>query len=166
MSLRASALVAALVVLLAGCAESRSLVGSAPAAPTVVAVTAPIKYPNSGFDIEPPGAAVPKVDWTHAYATCSTGQSICVPGLTPTISLAKVTDNQSGAINPDGSIAPTLNGTLAWVITYIGAPCTAPAGPEPATSQNSTSTNQTCTIINFVSADTGAFLYAAQGANL
>lgn len=152
-----------------------SVAGLAP--PNLTPLTTAIEYPNTGFDIEPPGTARAVVPWSKAYATCLTGDAICDPTATPTIVLASVSDDQSGKIKADGSLTPLLHNTLVWVITYTNRPC-APAGGAVQRTTNasmiprasvmtemSTAPSYLCTVINFISAGTGAVLYSFQGPN-
>lgn len=178
MKISASAVIALCILVVSGCAASSTAqtgaTGAAGATNTlavaglagarIVPVTTAIKYANAGFDIEPPGAAVAKVDMAKAYSTCLSGDAICDSSMSPTVSLAIVTDVHSGTAGADGSLTPILDKTLAWVITYVGAPCVA-AGSGANVSKTAAPVIQSCTIINFVSAGTGAVLYSYQGSN-
>lgn len=145
----------------------------------LISLDAAVTYPYGDVKIrvEPAGSRVATVSWSRAYETCLTGDSICDSSATPTIALGVVSDSQSGTVNSDGSVTPILNNALAWVITYTGRPC-APAGAAgsafaaPISSQGvdlptsmTTPRAYTCTIVNFVSADSGQVLYSFQASN-
>lgn len=132
------------------------------ATPIITVLKSTIKYPNTGFLLEPPEVAAAKVPWSTAYATCLTGDSICDATATPTINLAFVTDDNSGNIQASGEVVPILHHTLSWVITYTDRPC-APAGPATSSDTAPSKGTLLCTIINFVSADNGKVLYSFQG---
>jgi hypothetical protein len=125
-------------------------------------ITAPTTNHDTGFTLDPPGDSSPTVSWQSAYATCLTGNSICDPSLAPTISLAKVTDPNSGTANAGGSISPILDHSLVYVITYTGVPCK-PAGGIPG-SDPSAPDSYSCTVENFVSAADGSVIYSVQAA--
>jgi hypothetical protein len=161
--------------LLAGCSGSphdgeKSLAGASSARPPALTpatfagpLTQELRYPKAGFDLRPPGARTASTTWTQAYETCLTGDSICDPTVGPTITLALVTDLDSGQAQPDGSIRPLLDDTLSYVLTYTGVPCRPTGGSDPTSRKNVSPDPVTCTVLNFVSAADAKVLYSFQG---
>lgn len=179
-----------LALLITSCANPLQSVGSSPntfetTGPTLVPsvaglpnarlvpLTNSIKYVNAGYDLEPPGSSIAKIPSNTAYANCLTGDAVCVVGASPSISLAIVSQEPGtggGQINADGTITSDMHNTLAWVITYTGATCLAKHSPQTTTSATDPSESppamQPCTIVDFVSADTGKVIVSVQSASL
>ena len=150
-------------------AASSHASGSSPTAPPSATYTgpisAPIKYQNAGITLEPPGSSVqPKASWSDAYTKgCSSGDAICSTSSGPTISLALATSPQAGQANTDGSINPLMNKTLVYVITWTGVTCVRAGGPpEPP---GAAVAIDSCTLLNFIDANSGTVLYSVSGPN-
>jgi hypothetical protein len=108
-----------------------------------------VVYRNIGVTLRPPRDALHVVGWPAAYATCATGEAICPPGPGPSIVLADATSTGNNQ----------LNDTPVYVLTFAEQGC-APAGPAPSPSP------VPCTLMNFVDATTGHFLYAISSPSL
>lgn len=131
-----------------------------PKAKYLGAVTTTSRLENAGVTLEPPGAARPAVSMAAAYDTCLSGDSICPPGLSPSVTLALATSPQAGHARPDGSIRPLMSRTLVYVLTFSGVPC-APVGGPP-NGRITTPKAYTCTVIDFVDATSGKVLYSVE----
>ncbi|MBO0867167.1 MAG: hypothetical protein J2P15_01245 [Micromonosporaceae bacterium] len=161
------------LTVLCGCTSARA--GEAPAAhgasdppgspffppPTSTGrLAAPQHFPAAGIDLAvPPSAASPAISATQAYALCSTGDAICVPGKAPTIQLAIANVPKTGKIGPRGELISSIVDALAYVMIWTGAPCLAAGGP-PGSSQPPV---QSCTVIDLIDARSGRVLYSYQG---
>ncbi|HEY8728107.1 MAG TPA: hypothetical protein VIL94_00885, partial [Acidothermaceae bacterium] len=97
---------------------------------------------------------------TQAYAVCAQGSPGCTPLKGPTITLALVTTPNAGNANSDGSIAPLLNHSLTYVLTWDDVEC--PVGGPAGASLNPTPQSG-CTAVNYVDANTGQSVYAYDG---
>lgn len=134
-------------------------------------MTATVRYANAGYELTPPPASShAKTSAAAAYAQCLK-DAVCVVGASPVLSLAVVTGaNRGGHINPDGSVTPFLNHTLAWVVSYTGEPCVGSSPPTRAPASGFTPTSapvmSTCTIVNFISADSGKVVLSMSGPDL
>lgn len=128
-------------------------------------ITAPTSYARGVVTLSvPPLSVTPTVSWETAYASCASGNAICEPGVSMTISLASASDTRAGIARSNGSIIPVMNHTLVYVFLQNGAPC-APVGP-PSSGAAGPARVLSCTILNFVDANTGAVLYSVQGPKL
>jgi hypothetical protein len=111
--------------------------------------------PEAGIALDVPAAgAVATITPTQAYVDSCTRDGACDKGSAPTIQLAVVTDPNAGQALADGSITPVMDHTLAYVLTWTNVPC-APAGAAVG----ATPTPTTCTLLDFVDANTGKTLY-------
>ena len=164
-----------LVTLLAGCSGvpnqgEKSSMAASSAGPSGLApaifvgpLTQELRYENAGFHLRPPDDKTASATWTQAYDTCLTGGAICEPSIAPTIALALVTAPNSGKTQSDGSTKLLLDDTLAYVITYVGAPCRPTGGSDPLSATTTVSPTLTCTVLNFVSAADAKVIYSFQG---
>ncbi len=123
---------------------------------------ATVDYMTAGVTVSSPGAVTPKVSWQAAYDTCTAGESVCLNGVAPTITLALATSTAAGTAQSDGSMTPLMKDTLVYVMTWTNEPCIPKGGP-PVPSGAATPTPQPCTLLAFVDANTGAALYGAEG---
>jgi hypothetical protein len=106
-----------------------------------------VDYDSVGIHLRPPTAfqaAGTARSWSDALATCDTVDAVCPTDRSGTIVLAVVS-------------SPTLQPTLAYVMTWTGIPCS-PAGPGP--------TSSVCTYISIVDANTLAVLTSLSGPHL
>ena len=117
---------------------------------------------RTGVTLSPPGDVAPKVSWETAYATCTTGASVCLPGVEPTITLALATSQGTGTQQPDGTLTPLMKDTLIYVFTWTNEPCIPKGGP-PRPSGAPGPTPQPCTLLAFMDANSGAALYGSEG---
>ena len=123
-------------------------------------LTSPITYAGGDFELVPPGHAVPRKPWTVSLAVCRDSRSRCVEqGHAPTITLARATSPHAGTSRRDGSVKPSMDATLVYVVHWTGLRCM-PAGPGPAPGTTRTQrTPSPCDALRFVDADTGTELY-------
>lgn len=118
-------------------------------------LTVPEIMPAAGITPDVPAAgAVATITPTQAYVDSCTTDGVCDKGSAPTIQLAVVTDPNSGQAAAGGSLTPVMDHTLAYVLTWTNVPC-APAGAPVG----ATPTPTTCTLVDFVDANTGKTLY-------
>ena len=103
---------------------------------------------------------IPRIAVAQAYAVCAQGEPGCTRDKGPTITLALVTTPNAGQANSDGSITPTMNHSLAYVLTWDGVGC--PMGGPAGASFNPTPQSG-CTAVNYVDANTGQSVYAYDG---
>jgi hypothetical protein len=123
----------------------------------------PITAPRSAdVSLAVPTAADdhPKISWSQALSTCGDAQCDPLPDV-GTIELALATSPNTGTMRADGSIAPLMHDTLVYVMSWSGAIC-AESGPAPSGGSGPVRT-ETCTLLNFVDATTGAVLYSESG---
>ena len=96
-----AALAIAMLLLVSSCAAAKNDTGSGgvasgPASPGATGAAGiylgPLASPevdtDAGIALAPPERLQPSVSWDAAYKTCATGESVCVAGVDPTISLA------------------------------------------------------------------------------
>jgi hypothetical protein len=168
-----------LIILLASCGRATSLTSDGAAQSTstttgqavpanvsyVGPITSSATYDGGSISLSVPSSSdQPTASWQSTYANCASGDAICDPAYPMSISLARVTDLQSGTAVPGGSISATLDNTLAYVFSQHNVPCS-PVGP-PASSVTTNAAGYECTILNFVDASSGSVLYSVQGPNL
>jgi hypothetical protein len=179
------ALATSCLVLLGACGTSTTSTRAAPTTATTAkasaeAATAPpharidgvaISYlgpiPHSEYDAEttvslsvPPTSDQPGISWQKAAANCFTSAGICARGEGQVrISLAVGYYPNSGETEPDGSIDPTMNHVLVYVLAQNMGPC-ASAGPGPGARYPS------CTALTFTDAHTGGGRAAMSGPSL
>ena len=187
MKLIRTSLVLAIVTatsLVSGCADRGATSGPARAAGTTIgtsmssnAVDPPATYNgavttsyslHSGqvlIDAPRTGDAA-SVTWQTALDVCADGSGVCASDVPATISLARVTTLNAGQTNSDGSSTLLINDALTYVITWSGTKCSLVGGPKLHASSTQTAAPSTCTLVDFVSASTGKYDYALQGANL
>ena len=117
-------------------------------------ITADDSDPDTGVSLTvPPAHSKPTVAWQQAVAQCFSGTGICNrAGGTIRVSLAVGYNPQSGEALPNGSINPTMNHDLVYVLQPLGR-C-APTGGSPASTPPST--YPSCTALSFIDAHTGA----------
>lgn len=118
-------------------------------------LTAPVTY-ASGTILKPPlaadRAAITPLD---AYnAVCS--NAVCAAQNPPSVVLARVTDLDFGTAEDDGSIKPTMDRRLVYVLRFDGQTCL-PAGQLPG---RPAPTPVACSTIDFIDAGSGKFIYA------
>jgi hypothetical protein len=126
-----------------------------PPATSFSTLTVPEIMSEEGITFDVPKAGTrAAVKPNEAYVdSCSTDGG-CDTGSAPTIQLAVVTDPNSGQVSVGGSLTPVMDHTLAYVLTWTNLPCVpagAPVGVTP--------TQTTCTLVDFVDANTGKTLY-------
>ncbi len=121
--------------------------------------------PNSGISLNvPPADAKATVAWQQAVAQCFSGAGICNrEGGTIRVSLAVGYNPQSGKALPDGSIDPTMNHDLVYVLAQTLGPC-APVGPSGTNSPPST--HPSCNALSFIDARTGRGVSAVSGPSI
>jgi hypothetical protein len=127
-------------------------------------LTQAVDDPLAGIVLEIPHAQ-PKVPWQTVYNSCASSPGTCEPTSAPTIDLAVATTPGSGHSKPDGSITPTVDHRLAYVLTWHGLPCVAVGEIHP-TNSTATPTPVTpsqCTKTVLADATTGAFVYETEG---
>lgn len=84
--------------------------------------------PAAGITLGIPAAgAVAAISPNEAYVDSCSSDGVCDKGSAPTIQLAVVTDPNTGQVSVGGSMAPVMDHTLAYVLTWTNVPC-APAG--------------------------------------
>jgi hypothetical protein len=105
----------------------------------------------------PAAGAVATITPNGAYVDSCSSDGVCDKGSAPTIQLAVVTDPNGGQVSVGGSMAPVMDYTLAYMLTWTNVPC-APAGAPVG----ATPTPTTCTLVDFVDANTGKTLYGLQ----
>lgn len=140
-------------------------VADLPAATYIGSIKRDINYSGQGITLNIPLASdTPTTSWTAAYANCLTGDAVCQVGVAPVISLALVTTKNAGEHQPDGSTKPLLNNTLAYVLQWSNEPCV-PTGGPPVQGTNSPAPRPTssCTVLNFVDADSSKVVYSVEG---
>jgi hypothetical protein len=173
----APALWLVLAFALAGCAASAVTAGSGqtPVSSTSSKVSVPtpsylgaVKQPSmdrAGILLDPPTAGQKAgVTWQYAFRFCQRDGGCPSGAKSATVTLALVTDHNSGTALPDGSIKPFINHTLTYVVTFSGYQCLPHGGgvqaskvtPVPAP------TYKNCSDINYVSAQTGDDMYEVQ----
>jgi hypothetical protein len=125
-------------------------------------LSSPLTYPNLGIDLTPVSGttAGPLISWQNALARCDTGEAICDPHSTGTVTLAQATTSRTGYPNADGSVRPLVNGSLVYVIRFNGVTCV-PTGPNSGSTASRTPGAKVCTVINLIDARTGAVLFIA-----
>ena len=178
-SLRRAAVIALVIVLIAGCGSpAGQTIGSTrapadtpastatPAASGASSYVGPIpravSYGDTGITLAvPPNDASPAVSWQSALRTCST----CVAGAPVSVSLALATELLAGQANADGSITPVMDKTLVYVLSQSGLTCR-PAGPAGTPSSSSTGGSSACVFLSFVEAQSGTDVYAVDGPGL
>jgi hypothetical protein len=111
--------------------------------------------PEAGITFDLPAAgAVATITPNQAYVDSCTRDGACDKGSAPTIQLAAVTDPDAGQASVGGSITPVMDHTLVYVLTWTNLPCLPAGAPVGATP-----TPTTCTLVDFVDANTGKTLY-------
>lgn len=117
--------------------------------------------------VAPRAGAAARVSPQTAFAVCArTGQGVCNTSSTAIMTLAMVTTTAAGTAGPNGSIHPLINNALTYVIEWTGVQCTASGGPpRPSGAPSPTVTVRLCHLVDFVSADTGEYLYAFQSSD-
>ena len=109
----------------------------------------------------PPAKADPAVTWQQAVVQCFAPAGICSRTAgTVRVSLAVGYDPQSGEASPTGSISPTMNHDLVYVLAQTTGPC-APVGPAGPTSPPPT--YPSCTSLSFLDAHTGRGAISVSG---
>jgi hypothetical protein len=127
-------------------------------------ITASFDYKNVNILVTPPGALTPGISWQKAYDTCASGESVCLPGVNPIITLALATSPTAGSALPDGSIDPLMNNTLVYVMKWVNEPCVPKGGPPRGPGEVAISpTPLPCTLIAFVDATSGKNIYGTEG---
>jgi len=123
--------------------------------------------PNTGISLSvPPTDAKATVAWQQAVAQCFSGAGICNrAGGTIRVSLAIGYNPQSGEALPDGSIDPTMNQDLVYVLAQTVGPC-APVGGGPSGTNTPPSTYPSCTALSFIDAHTGRGVSAVSGPSI
>jgi hypothetical protein len=123
-------------------------------------VAASISYTGMGVQLAPPPlGTVPGTSWQQAFGLCAAHAAVCGDyTTTPAIRLALVTTNNGATVEPDGSLRPTIDRELAYVMTWPSALCV-PAGPPSASHQA-----VPCFFLTLVDANTGKFLGAGDSA--
>ena len=121
--------------------------------------------PNTGISLSvPPADAKATVPWQQAVAQCFSAAGICNrAGGTIRVSLAIGYNPLSGEALPDGSIDPTMNRDLAYVLVQTLGGC-APVGP--AGTNTRPSTYPSCTALSFIDAHTGRGVGAVSGPSI
>jgi hypothetical protein len=122
-----------------------------PAAAAAQMLTAP-RTVGQNIDLFPPAVGnSPVVTASDAYARCAT-EGVCYKGAAPSIQVAVITIPQVQA--PDGG---AITKRLAFVLTWSTEPCqgNGPGGSSPTT----------CTLTDFVDAQSGATLYSVESSN-
>lgn len=114
--------------------------------------------PEAGITLGVPEVgAVAAITPNAAYVDSCSTDGVCDKGSSPTIQLAVATDPNAGQDSVGGSLTPVMDHTLAYVLTWTNVPC-APAGARVG----ATPTPTTCTLVDFVDANTGKTLYGLQ----
>lgn len=120
-------------------------------------LTAPIVLAGTGITLAPPVQATAPlaIDWSQAFQTCTTGDALCDPSLTPNVYLAVATKPDSGMI-----------GQLVWVIDYSGSKCV-PYGHTPALSSSMApaplpARAYACRLVNLIDSATGKVLWSVR----
>ena len=123
--------------------------------------------PNTGTSLSvPPAASKATVPWQQAVAQCFSGAGICNrAGGTIRVSLAIGYNPQSGEALPDGSIDPTMNQDLVYVLAQTLVTC-APVGGGPSGTNTPPSTYPSCTDLSFIDAHTGRGVSAVSGPSI
>jgi len=123
--------------------------------------------PNTGISLSvPPADAKATVPWQQAVAQCFSGAGICNrAGGTIRVSLAIGYNPQSGEALPDGSIGPTMNQDLVYVLVQTLGSCAAVGGGASGTN-TPPSTYATCTALSFIDAHTGRGVSAVSGPSI
>jgi hypothetical protein len=123
--------------------------------------------PNTGISVSvPPADAKPTVPWQQAVAQCFSAAGICnKAGSTIRVSLAIGYNPQSGEALPDGSIDPTMNQDLVYVLSQTLGSC-APVGVGPSGTNAPPSTYPSCTALSFIDAHTGRGVSAVSGPSI
>jgi hypothetical protein len=161
-AMTSSAIATALVGIVGGCATAQ-MAGS-PAVATVGSVyagalTTPRADPEAGVTLSPPDGLTPALSWQAAFATCATGESVCVAGRDPSITLALATTTGAGTMQTDGTTVPLMKDTLVYVMTWRNEPCVPKGGPPTSAAPSP----RPCTLVAFVDATTGRAIYGAEG---
>lgn len=150
-------------------AANNSVASSSPTsewAPTQwSAETADQEYVSAGIQLGPPTSGIsPSYSYLQAYAACTSGVAPCPPA-TPTLLLATFSDDQYGTIQSDGSVRPSFQGVLAWVMIWHDQSCLAtgvpvvPGQPSPSPGYPADSCDQ----VVFINAQTNQYLVAYTG---
>lgn len=130
------------------------------------AVTQEVNYPGINIDLLPPAPGVaPATSWERAANLCVTPNQRVVCGdyqVAPHVNLATVTTDDGAKINADGSLTPTIDHELMYVLTWV-QPCGAPvAGPEvPSGVSPPSAVGKTCTFLTLIDATSGQYVLAA-----
>jgi hypothetical protein len=121
--------------------------------------------PNTGISLSvPPADATATIAWQQAVVQCFSGAGICDRANgTIRVSLAIGFNPQSGGALPDGSIDPTMNHDLVYVLAQTQGSC-APVGP--AGTNTPPSTYPSCTALSFIDAHTGRGVGAVSGPSI
>jgi hypothetical protein len=118
--------------------------------------------PSTGISVTvPPANAKPTLPWQRAVERCFSGAGICnrADG-TIRVSVAVGYNPQSGGAAPNGSIRPTMNHDLVYVLAQPLGAC-APLGPSGTSTPPSTYLS--CIDLSFVDAYTGSGAAAVSG---
>jgi hypothetical protein len=123
--------------------------------------------PNTGISLSvPPADATATIAWRQAVAQCFSAAGICSrAGGTIRVSLAVGYNPRSGEALPDGSIDPTMNHDLVYVLAQTLGSC-APVGGGPSGAKTPPSTSPPCTALSFIDAHTGRGLSAVSGQSI
>lgn len=123
--------------------------------------------PNTGISLSvPPVDAKATVPWQQAVARCFSDAGICNrAGGTIRVTLAIGYNPQSGEALPDGSIDPTMNQDLVYVLAQTLGPC-APVSGGPSGENAPPSTYPSCTALSFIDAHTGRGVSAVSGPSI
>lgn len=139
----------------------------APASPTAAAspeankavvtgtVSAPVVYPGTGTQLDPPGILVPSLSAVTAVDSCSLPQAhvICELGHPASIELGLLRD-----------AGMQINGELVWAMTWTSVSCDV-MGPYNRPTLNPKVNGATgCDFVSFVDANTGGNPEAIRGA--
>jgi hypothetical protein len=114
---------------------------------------------TNALQLPPPGEATPKLGWLEAYASmCAQGARCDLAG-SASVVLAFVTTPGQGKVRPDGSVVPTVQHELSYVVTWTGLLDCPPLGHAmvqwPTPSMEPTRTRRTCVDTRVVDANTG-----------
>lgn len=122
-------------------------------------LSASVAYLGGKIKVAPPMASdVPRLSAAEAISAC--GDSCTASGTPSSISLGVYSDSMHGIIEPNGTAVHPYKNELAWMITRANVECPMPDGPALPTPDSGglSSNSDACDDIQFVDANSGAFL--------